>query len=214
MKITILTLFPEMFVGPFNYSIIKRAQQNNLVDIEIVNIRDFGLGRHSVVDDRPYGGGKGMLLRVDVLERAINEIKEKNNSYGTQRIVLMDPDGSTFNQSKAKYYSNINHLILICGHYEGVDERIKAFIDEEISIGDFITTGGEIPAIIITDAVIRLVKDVLKDGVTDEESFSLMNNDEIKLEQPQYTRPEVFKEMHVPSILLSGNHKNIQNWKK
>lgn len=209
MRITILTLFPEMFEGPFSESIIKKAQEKKLVDIEFINIRNFGLGKHKLVDDTPYGGGKGMVLRVDVLEKAIEKAKQKSkNSW----VILMSPHGNTFKQSHALRLSKLDHLILICGHYEGVDARIDQFIDEKISIGDFIVTGGEIPAMLITDSVVRLVKGVLKEDVTSLESFSNL------LEHSQYTRPPIFKvgkkALKVPEILLSGNHRKIEEYRK
>lgn len=208
MKISILTLFPEMFSGPFDYSIVKKAKLKNIVDINFINIREFGIGRHKIVDDRPYGGGLGMILRVDVLEKAILATKEKNLRVHGQRVVLLGTHGKTFNQKKAESLSKLQHLILVCGHYEGIDERLKNFIDEEISIGDFIVTGGEIPAMIITDAVVRLKKGVLKESATKIESFSPF------LEYPQYTRPKTYKNMAVPKILTSGNHKEIRQWRK
>jgi len=207
MKISILTLFPEMFSGPFDYSIVKKAKEKNLVVINFVNIRDFGKGRHKVVDDKPYGGGLGMILKVDVLERAINSAKDKNLDEKSQRIILLSPHGKTFNQKKALELATIKHLILICGHYEGVDERVKNFIDEELSIGDFIVTGGEIPAMLLTDAVVRLVDGVLKEGVTSAESFTDL------LEYPQYTKPNTYKNLSVPTILLSGDHGKIKSWR-
>lgn len=207
MKISILTLFPEMFSGPFDYSIIKNALAKKLVDLNFVNIRDFGIGRHKVVDDKPYGGGHGMLLRVDVLEKAIAKTKNKNLNNAEQKVVLLSPHGRTFNQEKAQEFSDLRHLILICGHYEGVDERVRKFIDQELSIGDFITTGGEIPAMLVIDAVTRLTKGVLKEGVTSSESFSKL------LEYPQYTKPNTYKNLSVPPILLSGNHGEIKVWR-
>jgi tRNA (guanine37-N1)-methyltransferase len=208
MKISILTLFPEMFAGPFDYSIVKNAKEKNLIDIDFVNIRDFGIGRHKTVDDTPYGGGHGMILRVDVLERAITQTRNEKLNKENQKVVLLSPHGRTFNQKKALEFSNLKHLILICGHYEGLDERIKNFIDEEVSIGDFITTGGEIPAMLISDAVARLIKGVLKEGVTKSESFSEL------LEYPQYTKPNSYKDLNVPPILLSGNHEKIKSWRE
>lgn len=208
MKISILTLFPEMFTGPFDYSIVKNAKKNNLVDINFVNIRDFGIGKHKIVDDKPYGGGLGMILRVDVLEKAITQTKNKRLDAKSQKVVLLSPHGKTFNQEKALELANLKHLILVCGHYEGVDERIKKFIDEELSVGDFIATGGEIPAMLVVDAVIRLIKGVLKEGVTTAESFSQF------LEYPQYTKPNSYKNLSVPSILLSGNHGKIKCWRE
>lgn len=196
-----------MFFGPFDYSIVKNAKEKKLVDVNFVNIRDFGIGKHKVVDDKPYGGGHGMILRVDVLEQAITKTKNKNLNRSGQKVILLSPHGKTFNQKKAQKFASLKHLILICGHYEGVDERVKEFIDEEVSIGDFITTGGEIPAMLIVDAVTRLIKGVFKEGVTANESFSDF------LEHPQYTKPNTFKEFSVPPILLSGNHGKIKSWR-
>ncbi len=193
-----------MFEGPFSESILKKAQAKNLVKINLVNIRDFGLGPHKSVDDTPYGGGKGMILRVDVLEKTIKSVSK--NKKG-EKIILLSPQGKTYNQKKAKEYSKLNHLILICGHYEGVDERVSKFVDEKISIGDFVVTGGEIPAMLITDSVIRLLKGVLKDGVTSSESFPDL------LEYPQYTKPQNYKKLEVPKILLSGNHGKIEEFR-
>ncbi|HSW96769.1 MAG TPA: tRNA (guanosine(37)-N1)-methyltransferase TrmD [Candidatus Saccharimonadales bacterium] len=214
MKISILTLFPEMFSGPFDYSIIKRAQEKNLVDILYINIRDYGLGKYQVVDDKPYGGGVGMLLKVDVLDRAIEAAKDKKLNSKEQKVILMTAAGKTFNQQKAHDFSELKHIIIVCGHYEGFDERIKSFIDEEISIGDFITTGGEIPAMLITDAVVRLIPGVLKSEATSHESFSLKDEQSTFLEFPQYTTPADYKNMKVPEILTSGNHKAIETWRK
>lgn len=208
MTISILTLFPEMFSSPFSFSIIKNAIAKKKVKINLVDIRDYGIGRHKSVDDKPYGGGLGMVIRADVLGRAIEKAKNKTLGKDEQKIILLDPHGSSFNQKKAKQLSRLKHLILVCGHYEGVDERIGKFIDEKISIGDFIVTGGEIPAMLVADTVIRLLPGVLKKGVTDTESFSDY------LEYPQYTRPKEYKKLTVPKILLSGNHERINNWRK
>lgn len=208
MKISILTLFPEMFSGPFDYSIVKNAKEKKLIEIDFINIRNFGIGRHKIVDDTPYGGGHGMILRVDVLERAIESAKDNNLPVDKQRIILLSPHGKTFDQKKAQELVNLKHLILVCGHYEGQDERIKQFIDEEVSIGDYIVTGGEIPAMMITDAVTRLIKGVLKEGVTSSESFSKL------LEYPQYTKPNTFKNLKVPDVLLSGDHGRIKSWRE
>jgi len=196
-----------MFSGPFDLSIIKKAKEKKLVEINFVNIRDFGLGNHKTVDDTPYGGGHGMILRVDVLEKAINATKEKGLNKSEQKVILTSATGKTFNQKKALDFAKLKHLILVCGHYEGVDERVKEFIDEELSIGDFVLTGGEIPAMLVTDAVTRLVRGVLKEGVTSNESFSEI------LEYPQYTKPEVYKNSKVPPILLSGDHGKIKVWR-
>lgn len=206
MKISILTLFPEMFNGPFDYSIIKRARDKKIVDIELINLRNFGIGKHKIVDDKPYGGGSGMILKIDVLDKAIKFIKNKNKTI-KHKVILLSAQGKTFNQKIAKDYSKLDHVILISGHYEDYDARIKKFIDEEVSIGDFILTGGELPAMIIADCIVRLLPEVLKEGVTDNESFSKY------LEFPQYTRPEVYKNLKVPEILKSGNHKEIKNWR-
>lgn len=213
MKISILTLFPEMFAGPFNHSIIKIAQQKKLVSIQFIHIRDFGLGTHKIVDDKPYGGGDGMILRVDVLEKALNNTIDKKLTSKEQQIILLDAAGTTFTQQKAVEFSHLKHLILLCGHYEGVDHRITKFVDQKVSIGTYITTGGEIPAMAITDAVTRLVTGVLRKDVTQNESFSFASGN-YHLEYPQYTRPQTYKKLSVPSILLSGNHKKIDTWKK
>jgi tRNA (guanine37-N1)-methyltransferase len=207
MKISILTLFPEMFSGPFDHSIIKNSIKKKFVSVNFVNIRDFGIGRHKVVDDKPYGGGHGMVLRVDVLAEAIKKTKDKKLSKKEEKVILLDAHGATFNQKMALKLVNLKHLILVCGHYEGVDERAKKYIDEKISIGDFVVTGGEIPAMLITDAVTRLIKGVLKEGVTSNESFSEL------LEYPQYTKPNTYKNDSVPEILLSGDHEKIKSWR-
>lgn len=217
MSIDILTLFPEMFKGPFDQSIIKRAQNKGLVEINYHDLRDFAIDERGTVDDRPYGGGVGMILMVEPIFKALNQIKKPNSN---SKVVLMDPRGTKFTQSKAKEFSKIDQLIFICGHYEGFDERIKDYlVDESISIGDFVLTGGEIPAIAITDAVVRLIPGVLeKSAAIELESFSNMggdesNNSEPYLEHPQYTRPEEFNGWKVPQILLSGNHGEIKKWR-
>ncbi len=211
MTISILTLFPEMFAGPFDYSIINRAKEKGLVKINFINIRDFGIGKHKMVDDTEYGGGIGMLMRVDVVHEAIEHTKKLNT--GKTKIILMSASGKTFKQQIAQKYSKLDHLIIICGHYEGVDNRIKNFIDEEISIGDFILTGGEIPAMLIADAITRLIPGVLPDGATEDESFSEINNETL-LEYPHYTKPQTYEQYEVPEILLSGDHKKIAAWRK
>ncbi len=197
-----------MFEGPFKHSIINRAIRNKLIEINFVDIRNFGIGKHKLVDDTPYGGGRGMVLRVDVLEKAINQTKDNSLKNNEQKTILTSAHGKTFNQSLSKSYSKLKHLIIVCGHYEGFDERIKQFIDEEVSIGDFILTGGEIPAMLITDSVSRLVKGVIKDESSTFESFSPF------LEHPHYTKPQTFKKLDVPEILLSGNHQKIDKWRK
>jgi len=225
MKINILTLFPKMFQGPFGESIIKRAQVKGLVEIKIHNLRDWAIDKRGTVDDRPYGGGAGMILRVDVVERAISNIK---NQKTKQKIILLTPGGRTFSQQKAQELSKLDEIILICGHYEGFDERIRNFVDEEISIGNFVLTGGEIPAMAITDAIVRLLPGVLKKEEANQvESFSpglekLVNSSfkpqtsnltpQAYIEYPQYTRPEEFRGLKVPEILLSGHHQKIEKW--
>jgi tRNA (guanine37-N1)-methyltransferase len=214
MKISILTLFPGMFSGPFTESILKNAQAKNLVTINLVDIRDFGLGAHQMVDDTPYGGGIGMVMKVDVVKAAIDSVKDNSLEANRQKVVLMTADGKTYSQRVAEGFAKLEHLILVCGHYEGIDERIRNFVDEEISIGDFVLTGGEIPSMIITDSVIRLIDGVLKPGVTSAESFSHQENNSYLLEYPLYTKPVTFEGLEVPEILLSGDHKKIEDWRR
>lgn len=216
MKITILTLFPEMFVGPFTQSIIKRAQGKNIVEIEYINIRDFGIGPHKMVDDTPFGGGIGMVLKVDVLHKAIEHAKNNfkqqfNNSTTKQLVILTSAAGKPYKQSVAQQYSKLDHLIIICGHYEGVDERVTKYIGEEISIGDFVLTGGEIPAMVITDSVVRLLEGAITQGAVEDESFS---KEVPLLEYPQYTKPREYEGQVVPEILLNGNHQKIEQWRQ
>ncbi|MDP1722698.1 MAG: tRNA (guanosine(37)-N1)-methyltransferase TrmD [Candidatus Gottesmanbacteria bacterium] len=217
MLITILTLFPEMFIGPFDYSIVKRAQGKGKVTIQTINIRDYANDAYKSVDDRPYGGGVGMIMRVDVIDRALQQTIN-NKQKTTTKIVLLDPRGTTFTQAKARTLAKLDHLVLICGHYEGIDERVKSLVDESLSIGDYVLTGGELPAMVMTDAIVRLLPGVLKEGVTQSESYSFeIRNSKFEipmLEYPQYTRPEVYNGMKVPEVLLSGNHKKIEQWKK
>ena len=209
MRISVLTLFPEMFAGPFDVSILKRAQSKRLLTIEIVNIRDFALDRHRSVDDRPYGGGTGMILRVDVVDRALVYAKGKRiKENGNRKILLLDPQGVPFTQGKAQELSAYNHLILVCGHYEGVDERIRSLVDEELSVGDYILTGGEIAAMAVVDSVVRLLPGVIAEGAVQTESFTAN-----MLEYPQYTRPERYKRRPVPQVLVSGNHEQIRLWR-
>lgn len=215
MKFSIITLFPEVFDPILNSSILKRAQKKGLVEFELVNLRDFGEGKHQVVDDRPYGGGVGMILKPDVLARALKSIlKITRPSFGGKnlklKIVLTSASGIPYKQAKAQELSQLDHLIVICGHYEGVDQRfIENQVDEEISIGDYVLTGGEIPAMVIVDSVTRLIPKVLeKKEATVDESFS-----EGLLEYPQYTRPEEFEGKKVPEVLLSGNHAKILKWR-
>lgn len=209
MKISIITLFPEVFDPILNSSILKRAQNKNKISFEIINLRDFGEGRHKIVDDRPYGGGAGMIFRVDILTKALKFIT-KHSAAVQHYAILTSASGKPYKQSKAKEFSKINHLIIVCGHYEGVDQRfIDKYIDEEISIGDYVLTGGEIPAMTIIDSITRLIPGVLKKPeAVENESFT-----ENLLEGPQYTRPEVFEGEKVPEVLLSGNHAKIAKWR-
>ena len=203
MKISILSLFPEMFNGFLNESIIKRAINNKIVDIEIINFRDYSKLSNKMVDDKPYGGGDGMLLRCEPIFEAIDDIRT-NDSY----VILMCPTGSVYNQKKALELKNKKHLIIICGHYEGFDERIKTLADEIISMGDFVLTGGEIPAMAITDSVVRLLDGVINKESLENESF----NDNL-LDYPVYTKPYEYRGMKVPDILLSGDHKKIEEYR-
>ena len=207
MKIDILTLFPNMFEGPFRESIIKRAQDKNLVEIIIHDLRKWGLDDRRTVDDRPYGGGPGMIMRVDVVDSALKELKTKNS-----KVILLDATGERFTQQKTVELSKLEHLILIAGHYEGVDHRVhEHLVDEVISIGDYVLTGGEIPAMVIIDSIVRLIPGVVgKEASIVEESHSQPGY----LEYPQYTRPEKYKKWNVPEVLLSGNHKEIKNWRQ
>lgn len=209
MRIDILTLFPSMFKGPFEESIINRARQKGLVQIEIHNLRKWAKDKRGTVDDRPYGGGVGMIMMVEPIYKAIKELKAKDKKQKT-KVILLDPRGKIWNQKLAQKYAKLKHIILICGHYEGVDERVRNFIDEEISIGDYILTGGEIPAMVLVDSIVRLIPGVLeKSQATRLESFA-----EGLLEFPQYTRPRNFHGWQVPKILLSGNHQKIEEWRK
>jgi len=209
MHIDILTLFPQMFKGPFEESIIKRAQNKEKVTIKIHDLRQWANDKRGTVDDRPYGGGTGMVLKVEIIDQALKEIT--NDKLQMTKVVLLTPQGKKFNQIKAKELSKLENLVLICGHYEGFDERIREhLVDEEISIGDYVLTGGELPAMVVTDAIVRLIPGVLeKDDATINESFN-----ENLLEYPQYTRPEEYRGWKVPDILLSGDHTKIAKWRK
>lgn len=218
MKISILTLFPEMFTSPFAHSILKRAQEKNLLELQCINIRDFGIGAHKLVDDTPYGGGAGMVMRYDVLEKAITAAKCTEKKC-KEKTVLLDPQGIPYKQTKAKELAQYDHLILVCGHYEGVDERVRDIVDEELSIGDYVLTGGEIPALVVVDSVARLIPEVL--GKNKSSQFETFEEVEVTprvknklLEYPQYTRPAEHNGKKVPEILLSGNHQEIEKWRK
>ncbi len=214
----ILTLFPEMFVSPLAFSIIKRAQDRKLITINLHNLRDFTQDKHNSVDDRPYGGGPGMVMRVDIVDRALNIIRGGRPTRKT-RTILLDPTGPRFNQDQAKKLSQLDQIILICGRYEGVDERIKDhLVDEMISIGDYILSGGELAAMVVVDSITRLIPEVLGDEQSAAlESFNKMEVGSKKvrlLDYPQYTHPEEYKGWTVPKILKSGDHKKIQQWRK
>ena len=204
MKFDVLTLFPEMF-NSLKESIIGRAVENNLIEINLTNIRDFSKDKHKKVDDTPYGGGAGMVIRPDVVYDAYISLKDEN-----AKVIYMSPKGTVLNQEKVKSLAKEKHLIILCGHYEGIDQRVlDEIVDEEISIGDYVLTGGELPAMVLIDSVSRYVEGVLNEESTSEESFS-----EGLLEYPQYTRPEEFRGKRVPDVLISGHHENIRNWRK
>ncbi len=204
MKFDVLTLFPEMF-EILNQSIIGKAIEKDIIDINLINIRDFSKDKHKKVDDTPYGGGAGMVMKPDVVYDAYQSVTDKD-----AKVIYMSPQGKPLNQKKVEELSKENHLIILCGHYEGIDQRVlDKIVDEEISIGDYVLTGGEIPAMVLIDSVSRYVEGVLKEDSIKEESFS--NG---LLEYPQYTRPEVFEGMKVPEVLLSGHHENIEKWRK
>ena len=204
MKFDILTLFPEMF-EPIKTSIIGKAAEKGIIDINLINIRDFSEDKHKKVDDTPYGGGAGMVMKPDVVYSAYNSIDDKN-----AKVIYMSPQGKTLNQKKVEELSKENHLIILCGHYEGIDQRVlDKIVDEEISIGDYVLTGGEIPAMVLIDSISRYVDGVISGESTSEESFS--NG---LLEYPQYTRPEIFMGEKVPDVLISGHHENINKWRR
>ncbi|MCS7093123.1 MAG: tRNA (guanosine(37)-N1)-methyltransferase TrmD [Patescibacteria group bacterium] len=234
MTFFILSLFPQIFSFFFSQRIIKKATEKNLIKINLIDLRNFSYDKRGSVDDRVYGGGKGMILRVDVINRALMTLN-LNQEKKTRRVILTTPQGSIYSQEKALEYSKLKQLVIICGHYEGVDERVKKFVDEEISLGDFIMTGGEVVALAVLDSVTRLIPGVLEKEAVDKESFSeyevdylikvIGENDFLKklkdrsikkiklLEHPQYTRPRVYKNLKVPKVLLSGNHREIERWR-
>ncbi len=204
MKFDVLTLFPESF-EPIKQSILGRALEKNLISLNLINIRDFSKDKHKKVDDTPYGGGAGMVIKPDVVYDAYKSVEDKN-----AKVIYLSPQGNVLNQKKVESLSKEEHLILLCGHYEGIDQRvIEEIVDEEISIGDYVLTGGEIPAMVLIDSVSRYVEGVLTKESIKEESFS--SN---LLEYPQYTRPEVFLDKKVPEVLLSGHHENIRKWRE
>ncbi|HVT01047.1 MAG TPA: tRNA (guanosine(37)-N1)-methyltransferase TrmD [Patescibacteria group bacterium] len=213
MQITIITLFPQAFDSIFSHSILGRAQREEKIKINILDLREFGNGPHQTVDDKPYGGGVGMVLKVDVMDKAIEEARIRDPK-AKEAVILLDPKGEVYSQKNAEIFSKLDHLILICGHYEGYDERIRDLVDYEISVGDYVLSGGEIGAMLITESVVRLVPEVLsKTDATNFESFSDLEGSRI-LEHPQYTRPESYKGKNVPEVLLSGNFKKIEEFRK
>ena len=204
MKIDILTLFPDMFEGFLSESIIKRALEKGIVQINLINFRDYSKLNNNQVDDTIYGGGPGMLLRCEPIFDCLDDIKTQDS-----KIIMLTPDGKTFKQSDAKEFKTFKHLIFLCGHYEGFDERIKSIVDYEISIGDFILTGGEIPAMAIVDSIVRLLPGAINCQSLESETF-----EEGLLDYPSYTKPPIYREMKVPDVLLSGDHAKIEAWRQ
>ena len=203
LEIEILTLFPAMFEGPLAQSIPGRIQEQGLASIRIHDLREWGIGRHRSVDDAPYGGGAGMILRPEPVADALDTMRRPDSV-----AILLDPAGEVFRQARAADLATRSHLVFVCPRYEGVDERIRSLVDLELSIGDYVLTGGELPALVVIDAVIRLLPGAIEDASTVEESFS-----DGLLEYPQYTRPAVFRGMDVPSILTSGDHGAVARWR-
>ncbi len=203
MKIDVLTLFPNMFNGVFNESIIKRALDNKIIEINIHNIRDYSKDSHKKVDDTPYGGGAGMVLMCQPIFDAVKTLKSNNS-----KVILLTPGGTIYKQSTAINLSHEKHLIIICGHYEGFDERIKTIVDMEISIGDYILTGGEIPCMVLIDSITRLIDGVIRKESYQNESFT--NN---LLDYPTYTKPRVYEGLSVPDVLVNGDHEKINKWR-
>jgi len=217
VKIDILTLFPKMFESPFDESIIKRAIKNEFIDLKIHNLRDFAIDSYGSVDDKPFGGGVGMLIRVEPVWNALEKIKKDSNGLKKTRIIMMSARGKKFDQAKAEELAKFDQIIILAGHYEGFDQRISDYmIDEEISVGEYVLTGGELPAMIIVDAVTRLLPGVLgKDDSSHDESWSEIEIEGKKIrtkEYPQYTRPQEFMGHKVPEILISGDPKKIKEW--
>jgi len=206
VRVHVLTLFPEMFAGPLDHSIVGRARQRGILEVQLVNIRDFTTDKHRIVDDTPYGGGPGMVMKPEPLFAAIESVRESSATH----VILMDPQGHPFTQKRAWELAQKPHLVLVCGHYEGVDERVRTLVDEELSIGDYVLTGGELPAMVVLDAVCRLLPGALGEAASaQEESF-----EDGLLDHPHYTRPAVFRGMAVPDVLLSGHHAEIRRWRR
>jgi len=205
VRFDILTLFPEMIEGMLNQSILKRAIEKKIIEVNIINFRDFSTNKHSTVDDYAYGGGAGMLISVEPIHLAMKTIPNIDKAYK----ILTSPSGNVYNQNKAEKLSKLDHIVIVCGHYEGIDNRILDYIDEEISIGDYVLTGGEIPACAIIDSIARLVPGVISDESIVGESFTMG-----LLEYPQYTRPYEYDGKKVPDVLISGHHANIKKWQR
>lgn len=211
MKIDILTIFPEMFSSPFSESMVKRAQEVAAAEIKVHDLREWAEDVHRTVDDRPYGGGAGMVMKVDVIDRALTDIDSRDASLETRKI-LMSAKGEKYTQQMAQEFSKLDRLILIAGHYEGVDERVADhLIDEEIRVGDYVLTGGELPAMIVVDSIIRLLPGVLGNETS---AVHESHSEPGYLEHPQYTRPAEYKGWLVPEVLLNGNHAEIEKWRK
>lgn len=205
MKIDILSIFPEMFDGAFSESILKRAQENGKVEINIHNFRDYTLDPHGKVDDTPFGGGAGMVLMAQPIFDCVEALRTEES-----KVILLTPSGIPYKQKKAYELSNEKHLIIICGHYEGFDERITTICDMQISIGDYVLTGGEIPAMVLVDSIVRLIPGVINERSHIEDSF----NENYLLDYPTYTKPRVFRGMEVPEVLISGDHKKIDEYRR
>ena len=205
MRVDILTLFPEMFQGPLNESLLKKAQEKGLLSLNITNLRDFTSDKHKTADDTPYGGGAGMVMKAEPIAKALSNVQSPES-----KVILMCPTGKTLTQAKVKELAGEEHLIILCGHYEGIDERVREMVDEEISIGDYVLTGGEIPAMVLIDAVARHIPGVVKE----EESVKKDSFYEGLLDYPSYTKPEEFEGKRVPEVLLSGHHAEIERWRR
>jgi tRNA (guanine37-N1)-methyltransferase len=211
--IDVISIFPKMFDNIINYGVVKEAFNKNLCQLNVYNLREFTDDKHKKIDDRPFGGGPGMVMKIQPIDSVVNFIKKKNNiiNKGLQKTILLSPKGSRLSQSKLKYFSNLENIIIICGRYEGVDERVRELVaDMELSIGDYVLTGGEIPSMVVIDGVIRLLPGV----VGKEESLKYESFEDNLLDYPQYTRPPNYEGYKVPEILLSGNHKEIEKWRK
>jgi tRNA (guanine37-N1)-methyltransferase len=212
MRFDIVTIFPEIFGGPFDFGIIKRAVAAGLIEIAIHDLRDYTVDRHRQVDDRPFGGGAGMVMKPEPLFRAVEDITRSR----TAKVVLLSPQGRLFNQEVAKELAGVNRLVLICGRYEGVDERVvENLVDDELSIGDYVLSGGEIPAMVLVDAIVRLLPGALGcESSIEQESFSRASDWQGLLDYPQYTRPANYRGLEVPEVLLGGNHGEIERWRR